>query len=171
LGEYASHRNARTTFRRISVTTRPQQKGSTVDDTPTDADSNAALVQRLYDALAALDLAALDELLDPDFHGVLSAGMPFGVGGEHHGAHAMRRDGWGAIGRYYVARAEPDRFLPLSGGGVLVTGRYVGQGRHGGGPLDAAFAHIITVSNGRIAGLEQYTDTARWREAAPMAQT
>jgi len=135
------------------------------------ADATTALVAHLYDALAAVDLAALDELLDPDFRGVLSAGMPFGVGGEHHGAHAMRRDGWGAIGRHYVARAVPDRFLPLTDGRMLVTGRYVGQGRHGGGPLEAAFAHIITVANGRIAGLEQYTDTARWHAAAPVAQT
>jgi 2-(1,2-epoxy-1,2-dihydrophenyl)acetyl-CoA isomerase len=142
-----------------------------MDDTPTAADTTAALVQRLYDALAALDLATLEELLDPDFRGVLTAGMPFGVGGEHVGAQAMRRDGWGAIGRHYVARAEPDRFLPLIDGRVLVTGRYVGRGRRGGGPLDAAFAHIVTVSNGRIAGLEQYTDTARWHEAAPIAQT
>ena len=142
-----------------------------MDDTRTAADTNAALVKQLYDALAALDLAALDELLDPDFRGVLTAGMPFGVGGEHLGAQAMRRNGWGAIGRHYLARAEPDRFLPLIDGRMLVTGRYVGQGRRGGGPLDAAFAHIITISDGRIAGLEQYTDTARWHDAAPRAES
>jgi len=34
----------------------------------------------------------------------------------------MRRNGWRAIGRHFVARAEPDRFLPLVGGGMLVTG-------------------------------------------------
>jgi len=140
-----------------------------VDDTTTPADTNATLVQRLYDALAALDLAALEKLLDPEFHGILSAGLPFGVGGEHRGALAMRRDGWGAIGRHYIARAEPDRFLPLVDGRMLVTGRYVGKGRRDGGPLDAAFAHIITISHGRIIGLEQYTDTALWRDAAPKA--
>src|SRR6185312_16125782 len=144
-----------------------RQEGSPVDNTTTPTDANAVLVQQLYDALAALDLAALEELLDPDFHGILSAGMPFGVGGEHRGADAMRRDGWGAIGRHYIAHAEPDRFLPLVDGRMLVTGRYVGEGRRGGGPLDAAFAHIITVSNGRITGLEQYTDTPRWLRAAP----
>jgi len=126
-----------------------------------------ALARRLYDALAALDLPALDELLDPDFEGRLAAGMPFGVGGEHHGADAMRRDGWGAIGRHFVARAEPDRFLPLVDGRMLVTGRYVGHGRRGGGPLEAAFAHLVTVRDGRIAGLEQFTDTAEWVAAAP----
>lgn len=128
-----------------------------------------ALVRRLYDALAAVDLETLDDLLDPEFEGVLSQGLPFGVGGHHRGADAMRRNGWGAIGRHFVARAEPDRFLPLVDGRMLVTGRYVGHGRDGGGPLDAPFAHIITVRDGRIAGLEQYTDTARWLSAAPPA--
>jgi 2-(1,2-epoxy-1,2-dihydrophenyl)acetyl-CoA isomerase len=138
-----------------------------VSDTETAGDANAALVQRLYDALAALDLTALEEILDRDFHGILAAGMPYGVGGDHRGSQAMRRDGWGAIGRHFVARAEPDRFLPLVDGRILVTGRYVGKGRRGGGLLDAAFAHIVSVSNGRIIYLEQYTDTARWCAAAP----
>ena len=141
----------------------------TTTDDGTDPAATAQLVQRLYDALAALDLPALEDLLDPDFHGVLAPGMPFGVGGEYHGADAMRRHGWGAIGRYYVARAEPERFLPLVDGRMLVTGRYVGRGRDGGGPLDAPFAHIVTVRGRRICGLEQYTDTARWVEAGPSA--
>jgi 2-(1,2-epoxy-1,2-dihydrophenyl)acetyl-CoA isomerase len=36
----------------------------------------------------------------------------------------------------------------------------------GGATLDADFAHLITIDRGRIRTLEQYTDTARWREAA-----
>lgn len=133
----------------------------------TDGNDHAELVHRLYDALAAVDLEALDELLHPEFHGILAIGLPFGVGGHHRGADAMRRNGWGAIGRHFVARAEPDRFLPLVDGRMLVTGRYVGHGLNGGGALDAPFAHIITVTDGRIAGLEQFTDTARWAAAAP----
>jgi 2-(1,2-epoxy-1,2-dihydrophenyl)acetyl-CoA isomerase len=135
----------------------------------TEPNDHTELVRQLYDALAAVDLETLDELLDPDFRGILAPGLPFGVGGDHRGADAMRRNGWGAIGRHFVARAEPDRFLPLVDGRMLVTGRYVGHGRNGGGPLDAPFAHIITVIGGRIAGLEQYTDTERWVSAAPPA--
>ena len=37
--------------------------------------------------------------------------------------------------------------------------------------LDAAFAHLIAVDKGRIRSLEQYTDTARWREAAGPLRT
>lgn len=135
----------------------------------TPANDQTELVRRFYDALAAVDRETLDELLDPEFQGMLAPGLPFGVGGLHRGADAMRRNGWGAIGRHFVARAEPDRFLSLVDGRMLVTGRYVGHGRNGGSPLDAPFAHIITVTDGRIAGLEQYTDTARWLSAAPPA--
>lgn len=123
------------------------------------------LAKRLYAALATGDGAELDLLLHPDFRGVLADGMPAGAG-EHIGAPAMRADGWGAIGRHFAASAEPERFLPLADGRLLVTGRYTGRGRRGGGPVAAAFAHLITVSDGRISALEQYTDTARWAEAS-----
>lgn len=124
----------------------------------------AELARRLYDALADGDAATLDALLDPAFVGVLAEGMPAG-GGTHDGAEAMRRDGWGAIGRGFMARAVPERFLGLADGRLLVTGRYTGSGRRGGSALDAAFAHLFTVDGGRFTHLEQYTDTARWRDA------
>ena len=97
--------------------------------------------------------------------------MPFGVGGEHRGAAEMRRHGWGGIARHFTACAEPEQITPLADGRLLVTGRYVGQGRRGGGPVDAAFAHVVSVDDGRITALEQYTDTARWAEAAPPFST
>jgi 2-(1,2-epoxy-1,2-dihydrophenyl)acetyl-CoA isomerase len=131
----------------------------------------AELARRLYTALATSDGATLDDLLTPDFQGALADGMPFDIGGSYDGAEAMRRDGWGAIGRHYAAVAEPERFLTLEDGRLLVTGRYTGKGRRGGGPVDAAFAHLITVTDGRISALEQYTDTARWVAAAPSFST
>src|ERR1700682_5660993 len=126
----------------------------------------ADLARAFYAALAAGDRDQLDALLHPEFSGRTAEGMPFGIGGHHDGPAAMRRNAWGAIARHFEARAEPDRFLDLVDGGLLVTGRYRGRGKQGGATLDAAFAHLIRVDQGRIRALEQYTDTARWREAA-----
>jgi 2-(1,2-epoxy-1,2-dihydrophenyl)acetyl-CoA isomerase len=137
------------------------------EDVTTRAIEARTLVERLYNALGEFDLPTLEVLLAPDFRGLLAPGLPFGVGGEHRGADNMRKYGWGAIGRHFEARAEPDRFLPLVDGRILVTGAYVGHGRRDGGPLRAPFAHIVSISEGRIAGLEQYTDTALWVAAAP----
>lgn len=128
------------------------------------------LARSLYTALAAGDRDTLDVLLHPDFDGVLADGLPFGLGGSHRGARAMRRDGWGGIAKHFRARAEPERFLGLADGRLLVTGRYTGAGL-GGSPLDAAFAHVLTIQDGRIRALVQYTDTARWAEAASPLRT
>ncbi len=132
---------------------------------------SADLARALYAALAAGDRDQLDMLLHPEFIGHTAEGMPFGIGGRHDGPGAMRRNGWGAIARHFDACAEPDRFLDLTDGRLLVTGRYRGNGKQGGATLDAAFAHLIEVDQGRIRALEQYTDTARWREAAGPLRT
>jgi 2-(1,2-epoxy-1,2-dihydrophenyl)acetyl-CoA isomerase len=129
------------------------------------------LARALYAALATGDRNQLDALLHPEFTGRTAEGMPFGIGGNHDSPAAMRRDGWGAIARHFEARAEPERFLDLTDGRLLVTGRYLGRGKQGGAPLDAAFAHLIAIDQGRIRALEQYTDTARWREAAGPLRT
>ena len=125
------------------------------DVTPTD------LARKLYAALAAGDRAQLDLLLHPEFTGRTAEGMPFGIGGDHVGPAAMRRNGWGAIARHFEARAEPERLLDLADGRLLVTGRYRGRGKQRGAALDAAFAHLIAIDQGRIKSLEQFTDRHR----------
>ncbi|MEW5420886.1 enoyl-CoA hydratase-related protein [Amorphus sp. 3PC139-8] len=124
------------------------------------------LVRDFYAALAAGDRDTLEALIDPAFVGHGAEGMPFGIGGAHDGAEAMRRNFWGVIARNFEARAEADEIVALDDGRLLVTGRYRGKGRNGGGPLDAAFAHLISTANGRITSLSQFTDTARWQDAA-----
>jgi len=131
----------------------------------------ADLARAFYTALAAGDRDQLDALLHPEFTGRTTEGMPFGIGGDHNGPAAMRRNAWGAIARHFEARAEPDRFLDLADGRLLVTGRYRGRGKQHGATLDAAFAHLIAVAEGRIKALEQFTDTARWHEAAGPLRT
>lgn len=125
----------------------------------------------LYAALAAGNREQLEMLLHPDFIGEIAEGMPFSIGGRHEGSSAMRRNGWGAIARHFAARAEPERFLEVGEACLLVTGRYRGEGRHGGASLDASFAHLITFEGERITRLEQYTDTARWHDAASPFKT
>src|SRR5687767_122178 len=127
-------------------------------------------VRRLYDALAAGDTAAIGELLHPDFRGVLADGMPAGAG-RHEGPDAMWQDGWAQIGRAFAAAPEPQEMTSLVDGRVLVSGRYSGHGRRGGGPLDAAYTHVFSFDDGRISGIEQVSDTARWRDAAAPFRT
>jgi ketosteroid isomerase-like protein len=127
----------------------------------------AAVAQRLYDAIAARDPQAILAALHDDFVGEVSHGMPLGVGGRHDGRHAMLRDVWWKIFASYEAHVEPERYLPCGEHEVVVLGHYRGSERASGRPLDAAFAHVITVRDGRIASLRQITDTRRWPVPLP----
>ncbi|PRC45444.1 polyketide cyclase [Mycobacterium sp. ITM-2017-0098] len=130
------------------------------------------VAQRMYRALSDGDGNALFDLLTDDFEGLVSAGMPHGVGGEHHGRVAMITEVWGRIDAAYDVEVVPREYLALvDGDRVVVLGTYRGSARAddaavGGADtttrVDAAFAHVITVRNGQITALHQITDTVRW---------
>lgn len=119
-----------------------------------------ALVDDLYDALAAGDGDAITAALTDDFVGRLAPGLPFGIGGEHVGAEAIVRDGWFAIGRHWRVRADPSSYELLADGRLQVQGTYRGKGRKSGRPFEAWFLHQWALRDGRIAGLTQLTDSA-----------
>jgi len=125
-----------------------------------------AAVRSLYRALAAGDREALGTLLHPDFIGHATEGLPLGVGGEHVGPAAMRREVWWQLGRHYNVEAQPDEFHALNDGRLLVAGRYRGEARRSGKKLDAAFHHVIGFADdGRMTSLDQLTDSAAWVDA------
>lgn len=119
--------------------------------------------RRLYDGFAARDGQAVLDALQEDFLGEVSDGMPLGVGGRHEGRDAMLRDCWGPVFATYDMHVEAEEYLDCGSDRVVVTGRYRGPHRAEGWPVDAAFAHVLTIRDGRVAGLRQITDTARWR--------
>ncbi len=121
-----------------------------------------AIAERLYEAFASNDGQALFGLLTDDFVGTVSAGMPHGVGGDHHGPADMIIEVWGRIDTLYDMQVEPAEYLPVDDDRVVVLGRYRGPARDGGSAVDAAFAHVITTRGDRIAALRQITDTTRW---------
>jgi ketosteroid isomerase-like protein len=118
--------------------------------------------RRLYDALAARDGTRLLAVLDPAFQGDVSDGMPLGVGGHHDGAHAMLAEVWGPVFARYDVAVRADELLECGPDCVVALGRYVGRERLTDRPVDAAFAHVLTIRAGRVTALRQITDTRRW---------
>jgi ketosteroid isomerase-like protein len=113
--------------------------------------------------MARADAQALFDLLTDDFAGTVSAGMPHGVGGAHHGQADMITGVWGRIASIYDMHVDPLEYLSVDDERVVVLGRYWGPARDGGSAVDAVFAHVITTRGDRVAALQQITDTARWR--------
>lgn len=69
-----------------------------------------------------------------------------------------------AAQRLYDAFAARDP-VPSGGDRVTAVGTYRGTARATGEPVEAAFAHILTIRDGRISELRQITDTVRWTPA------
>jgi uncharacterized protein len=128
-------------------------------------DTNLQTARRLYEAFGAQDARALLEIITPDFHGVVTDGMPIELGGAYQSAERMLRDCWARVFASFDIRPAPDEFLPVAPDRVVVLGRYRGTARATGRSLSAAFAHVLRVTDGRVSELLQVTDTVRWREA------
>jgi ketosteroid isomerase-like protein len=121
-----------------------------------------AAARRLYEAMASRDVEALRDALADEFVGQVCAGMPLGVGGEHRGPEAMIRDVWGKVFASYEMHVDAERFLPSGDDHVVAVGHYRGTVRASGQPIEASFAHVLTIRDSRIARLVQITDTGRW---------
>jgi uncharacterized protein len=48
----------------------------------------------------------------------------------------------------------------------VVEGRYRGTVKATGMPVDAQFAHVWHLRDGKVVRFQQYTDTGQWSEAA-----
>jgi ketosteroid isomerase-like protein len=119
--------------------------------------------ERLYAAMRAKDPRAILEALGDDFVGEVNAGMPLGVGGRHDGPRAMLRDVWGPVFAAYNAVPEVEELVPAGEDRVVALGHYRGDG------FTAAFAHVLTVRDGRVTRLRQFTDTRSWPGPAARA--
>jgi len=119
------------------------------------------VVEDLYSAFANGDGAKLGELL-ADTHWVEAPGMPYG--GVYRGFSQVAENVFGPIGRDVTEfSAVPDEIIPAGEDRVLSIGTYRGTGS--AGPLEAPFAHLWTVHDGRITHFVQFADTHLFRQA------
>ncbi|MFI0444002.1 nuclear transport factor 2 family protein [Actinomadura sp. 6N118] len=123
-------------------------------------------VEGLYEAFAAGDPARLLATLHPELVLTVSAGMPLGVGGDHHGPQNALRDCWSVIFAAYETAPVPAEFLWSGPERCVVLGRYRGRARATGVPFEAAFAHDLTLRDDLIVAFTQITDTATWPRAS-----
>ncbi|WP_332658944.1 nuclear transport factor 2 family protein [Brevundimonas sp.] len=127
--------------------------------------ANRAVVEELYRAFAANDAPAIARVLDENVVWIEAEGGPYADRNPYRGLGAVFDGVFGRIGVHFRDfRITPETFLP-SGNRVVVLGRYAGTEIVTRERLDAQFAHVFTVTNGKVTAFEQYTDTAQWVDA------
>lgn len=127
-----------------------------------DMAANQAVVEALYRAFAAGDGAAISGLLSLSLVWIEAEGGPYADRNPYNGPEAVFEGVFGRIGAEFGGFAATPASFHASGDKVFAEGRYSGTNLATGEVLDAQFMHVFTVSDGKITGFQQYTDTARW---------
>jgi uncharacterized protein len=125
-----------------------------------DSDTALAVVKDLYSAFGRGDLEHIDGLLAADvlwtFHGPQHL-IPYA--GVYKGKVGVRRF-FDALGATIEVREIGQRQFVEAGDTVAVVGWERSVARETGGEFVANWLHLFTVKNGRIAGFEEFTDSA-----------
>ncbi|MEV0247575.1 nuclear transport factor 2 family protein [Nocardia sp. NPDC050712] len=125
--------------------------------------SNREVVENFYRATQSGDGAALLETLHPEFEGHVAPGLPAVTGTVFHGPQAALAGIWGPVARAFEIAPYAEEWFEASGDVVIVTGHYRGAERSTERPVEAEFAHVWRIVEGKLAYLHQYTDTWHWR--------
>ena len=128
--------------------------------------SNGEVVKGLYDAFARGDVAAVLGAFDGQIHWMEAEGFLYADRNPYTGPQAVAEgvfqrlvtdvDGFAVAPEHFIEGADA----------VVVEGRYRGTMKATGVPVDAQFAHIWRLRNGKVVRFQQYTDTGQWLEAA-----
>lgn len=140
------------------------------------ASPNVELVRKMYDAIERDDHEAYRTLVDPQISWEVLEGYP--EGGKRSGYNAVF-EGDGFFPSLYKQfdewHANPDEYLD-AGDNVVALGCYRGRVIANGVRVEAPFAHIWTVHNGKLIRMRQFTDTVEFTrsitgESAQKAKT
>ena len=130
---------------------------------PTNKMENLKLVQDLYSAFAQKDEAWLRKILADDVLWIQCPGFP--GGDTRRGVDEVLQKVFASLhSTWSEFRVSIEEYLD-AGSSIVVLGSYVGTHTETGKSMEAAFAHVYDIENGRIRRYRQYTDTVPMVEA------
>ena len=129
------------------------------------SEENVNIMRQGYEAFNRGDIDTVMGLLDesiewqePDVEG-----LP--IRGTHHGPEAVANNVFQPLGETWDDfQVVAEEFLD-AGERVVVLGRFQGTAKATGRTVDAPFAHVWTLRNGKLVHHRNYTDTATLLQA------
>ncbi len=122
--------------------------------------TNVDLLKQLYGAFAKGDVAAVLGAMDEKIEWLEPESLPYD---DQIGPQAIAENVFARLPQDFSEfTVTPDEFV--DGGDIVVSlGTYRGTGATTGKKLEAAFAHVWRVKDGKITGFRTHTDTHLWR--------
>lgn len=123
--------------------------------------SNREIIVSVYAAFARADGPTVLSAFDPAIVWTEAEGFPYADRNPYVGPMAV------AEGVFFRLAFEWDNFQAVpseyldAGDRIIALGRYTGTYKATKIEIDAQFAHIWTLRDGKIAAFQQYTDTAQ----------
>jgi ketosteroid isomerase-like protein len=127
------------------------------------SEDNVQIARSSYEGFARGDLQAVLENFHTDVEWYAAEGLPWG--GVHKGREAVAQDVFGALMANFDGFSLTQERVIDGGDYVVVLGRYGATARQTGKPLDAAFAHVWELEDGKLKRYFHYTDTLKFHEA------
>ena len=127
--------------------------------------SNPSFVRSLYAAFGRGDVSTIVDAMTPDAAWeVVGRVKDYPLFGARKGPAAVR-DFFRQVGENQEAVSFTPRDFHAAGNTVLVLGHYTWMLRRTGRPVDAEWAHVFTVRDGKIAAFREFTDTAQFAQS------
>jgi ketosteroid isomerase-like protein len=121
---------------------------------------NINIVRDFYNAIARGDFAK--HMLDPQIEWIEPHVLDLWFGGLHQGQDAVLKEVLEpTFEKFDAFRIECDDYFD-AGSHIIVTGHYLGREKQSGRELNASFAHIWRLQEGKAIWFKSYTDTASW---------
>lgn len=116
----------------------------------------------LYQAFAVGDVPTVLAGMDPDIEWNEAEGFVYAGGNPYRGPQAVLE----GVFMRLMEDVEGFQVKPIRFRGdlesVVVEGRYTGTWKSTGAKIDAQFAHVWDLKDGKVVRFQQYTDTAQW---------
>jgi hypothetical protein len=126
---------------------------------------NSKTIEAFYGAMGRADIPVILGTLDPNVvwneaeHFVYADRSPYiGIDALLTGLFARLAGEWDGFS------AVPHEIVD-GGDTVVAFGRYTGVYKATGVKVDAQYTHVFKFKDGKVAGFQQYTDTAQFKDA------
>ena len=126
---------------------------------------NSQIVESFYAAMGRGDIPFVIGILDPGIVWNEAENFVYADKSPYIGVDAVLTGLFARLGGEWDGfSAVPDQIVD-GGDTVVALGRYGGVYKATGAKVHAQFVHVFECKNGKVAGFQQYTDTAQFKEA------
>jgi uncharacterized protein len=123
--------------------------------------SNVEIMQNAYAAFSCGDAPAVFAIMDPAIVWYEAENFPYADRNPYVGPAAVGEGIFQRLATEWDGFAVNTAEFIDAGDAVLVLGRYTGTYKASNIALDAQFAHLWRLRDGKVVAFQQYTDTAQ----------